>query len=240
MKMFSLAHDIDRIHQTLRRWTDCRLVVIDPISAFLDGIDANSNMDVRRLLTRLATIARMYKTAVLAISHFRKAAAAMLLYRSLGSIAFTLATRVVLTLVPDPAVEGRRLLLPAKMNPLPQAQHQGRAFSIGVDRLDWDPDPVLLAPDDLRELTATGQIYNDRIDEAQQWLRNFLKGGRKPATEVHAAARAAEIPVKLLYAARKRARIRAVRAGKDHGGRGRWYWESKPLKDELDALLWTP
>ena len=31
----------------------CRLVVIDPVSEFLDGVDANSNMDVRRLLTRL-------------------------------------------------------------------------------------------------------------------------------------------------------------------------------------------
>ncbi len=50
---FSLAHDVDLIHEALHALPGCRLVVIDPVSEFLEGVDANSNMDVRRLLTRL-------------------------------------------------------------------------------------------------------------------------------------------------------------------------------------------
>lgn len=221
IKMFSLAHDIDRIHTTLRRWTDCRLIVIDPISAFLDGIDANNNMDVRRLLTRLSTIARRYNAAVLVISHFRKAAAAMLLYRSLGSIAFTLATRVVLTLAADPAVAGRRLLLPAKMNPLPQSHQLGRAFSIGFNRLDWETDPILLPPDQLRDFSLFGMAVDDRVDEVARWLRSELKGQRRPSTELAAAAQKENIPMHVLYAARKRAKVHIVRDGQEN----RWYWE---------------
>jgi putative DNA primase/helicase len=231
---FSLAHDIERIHETLRLWKGCRLVVIDPISAFLDGIDVNSNMDVRRLLSRLGRVARMYDTAVLVISHFRKAAASMLLYRSLGSVAFTLATRVVLTLAQDPAVAGRRLLLPAKMNPVPEGLQQGRAFSIGVNELNWEPDPVELRPDDLRELTSRGVHVHDRLEETEKWLQKLLRGGRKPSTEVMQAAREAEIPTRLVYAARKRAQVRLVREAKDEDGVARWYWESR----SADVLGW--
>lgn len=49
--------------------------------------------------------------------------------------------------------------------------------------------------------------------------------------------RAAEFPVKLLYAAREQARILT---GKDHERRGRWYWEIKGLQEELNDLLWLP
>ncbi|MFO1091776.1 MAG: hypothetical protein U0992_00485 [Planctomycetaceae bacterium] len=92
--------------------------------------------------------------AILVISHFRKSAATMLLYRSLGSIAFTLATRVVLTLAVDPSEAGQRLLLPAKMNPLPEAEQRGRAFYVGLNKLTWDAEPVPIACDELRDLNA--------------------------------------------------------------------------------------
>ena len=231
---FSLAHDVDRIHEALHALPGCRLVVIDPVSEFLDGVDANSNMDVRRLLTRLGAIARRHRTAVLVISHFRKEVASNFLYRSLGSVAFTLASRVVLTLLPDPAVAGRRLLLPAKMNPVPEGLQQGRAFSIGLNDLNWEPDPVELRPDDLRELTSRGVHVHDRLEETEKWLRELLRGGRKPSTEVMQAAREAEIPTRLVYAARKRAQVRLVREPKGEDGVARWYWESK----SADVLGW--
>src|SRR5262245_26978528 len=39
VRFFSLRHDVGRIAEALGAWPDCRLVVIDPVSAFLDGGD---------------------------------------------------------------------------------------------------------------------------------------------------------------------------------------------------------
>jgi hypothetical protein len=51
---------------------------------------------------------------------------------------------------------------------------------------------------------------------------------------VLAAAREAAIPVRVLYTARKRARVQAVRDGKE----ARWYWEIRPLEGTVDDLVW--
>ncbi|MBW3541311.1 MAG: helicase RepA family protein, partial [Planctomycetes bacterium] len=234
MRLFSLAGDVDRLHETLRRWTDCRLIVVDPLSAFLDGIDANNNMDVRRLLLRLSTIAERYDAAVLLVSHFRKASAPSALYRALGSLAFTAAARVVLTLVKDPAVANRRLLLPAKMNLLPEAH--GRAFRMHPGRLQWDPDLLYLSGDELHELTVRGLATSDRLSQVAEWLKELLADGRRPSTEITDLARLQQVPVKLLYAAKKPAGIRAV-----HDGRtGRWFWELTPEKKPWYESLIVP
>jgi len=233
IKMLSLARDLDRLHETLRRWTECRLIVIDPVSAFVEGIDPNSNMDVRRLLTRLATIARRYNAAVLVISHFRKSGAPHVLYRSLGSIAFTLATRVVLTMVADQAVAGRRLILPAKMNPLRHFDQHGRAFSIGDDCLIWDEERLSVAGDDLRELMLPGCGVQDRVDEVARWLIAKLNWNTAPAAEVIQAARDEDIPWRVLQAARKRAGVESIRDGKE----GRWYWKMR-FNEVVPNWMW--
>lgn len=221
VRFFSLRHDVARIEETLAAWPDCRLVVIDPVSAFLDGVDANSNMDVRRLLTRLSWLARRHHTAVLVISHFRKAYASTLLYRSLGSIAFTLATRVVLTLAADPVEAGRRLLLPAKMNPLPEEQQHGRAFSISLNKLTWEPDPVVIGCEELRDLNAVSLHADERVEQIGRWLISLLSEQRRPAREIAQLARDEHIPQKLLYAARRLAKVQLER----DPASGKWYWK---------------
>lgn len=224
VRFFSLRYDVERLDLALTQWRGCELVVIDPVSAFLDGVDANSIMPVRRMMMRLSAIARRYNTAILMISHFRKAVASTLLYRGMGSIAFTLATSVVLTLAADRGESGRRLLLPAKMNPLPEAEQHGRAFSIGLNKLTWDPERVLIAPDELRDLSTLGMNVDQRVEAAARWLQSILLGKKIRATLIAEAAREQRIPMKVLYAARKLAKARIVRDGQE----GVWYWKLEP------------
>ena len=48
----SLRHDIDAITAAAARLGDCRLIVIDPVSAYLKGVDDNRNaVSARRVLT---------------------------------------------------------------------------------------------------------------------------------------------------------------------------------------------
>ena len=49
-RLLSLATDIDRVEQALDELADCRLVIVDPISAYLRGVDTYNNAAVRRHL----------------------------------------------------------------------------------------------------------------------------------------------------------------------------------------------
>ncbi len=50
----SLRRDIAVLDELLERAPKCRLVIIDPISAYLDGADSHNNADVRALLAPLS------------------------------------------------------------------------------------------------------------------------------------------------------------------------------------------
>ena len=53
----SLERDAEMLAELVRRHGAYRLVVIDPISAYLEGADLNRDGDVRSVLSRLADLA---------------------------------------------------------------------------------------------------------------------------------------------------------------------------------------
>jgi KaiC/GvpD/RAD55 family RecA-like ATPase len=244
-RLLSLVSDLDRIRICLEAMKDCRLLVIDPISAYL--ADGNNNAGVRQVLLDLADIARKYSVAVLLISHHRKQWSSSSLSRALGAIAFTAVARSVLTLIEDPTSAGRRLLLPAKMSL--HATHTGRAFQIGMSQntkrrrgasrpapaasLRWDPEPIPFTAGELTELVRSGDLSSEPRQEVAEWLRIELTDGPKPATEIHRLATERSIPSRLLYAARKQAGIRITRNGRQN----RFYWQLAEGPDPFTAAL---
>ncbi|KKL07141.1 hypothetical protein LCGC14_2588990, partial [marine sediment metagenome] len=68
-KMFSLRRDLSALEKAIKKLGDVRLIVIDPITAYLDGTDSHKNADVRGLLAPLSELAAKHKVAVLAVSH---------------------------------------------------------------------------------------------------------------------------------------------------------------------------
>lgn len=221
LPQISLAESVECVRDATRRIGDCRLIIIDPITAFIDGMSANSHDAVRRLFARLTLIAKLSDAAVLIISHNRKAGADSALHRTIGSLAFTIAARVVYTIVEDPTSSGRRLLLPAKMNLQPASNCPGRAFRIHEDELWWETDPVNLRADELKELLASGLATSERVLQVVDWLRKRLKDGPVPSSEIHELAGRCNIPRMLLFKAKARAGVRAVRDGVAR----RWMWE---------------
>jgi putative DNA primase/helicase len=218
-RLFSLARDLERLRGALSGLDHCRLVVIDPISAYLKGVDGNSNVGVRQVLLELAELARERGVAVLVVSHRRKEWSMVSLHRAMGSVAFTAVARVVLVLVEDPLERGRRLLVPAKMALLPGAS--GRAFRIDENRLEWEKEAVPLTADELSEVVESEAIVSDRLRVAVGWLKNELLGERVTADEIQQRARAASIPVRLLLRAKTAADVRSVKDGR----KNEWYWE---------------
>jgi AAA domain len=236
LPQISLANSVESLNVAARRIGDCRLIVIDPITAFLEGMGTNSHAQVRRLLQRLTLLAKVHNAAVLVITHNRKEGADSVLHRAIGSLAFTVAARVVLTLVDDPAVVDRKLLLPAKMNLLPLSQCPGRAFTLEGGEVVWDPEPVTTRPQELQRLVAKGLATSDLLLDIAERLRTLLAGGPLPSLQVHEWATEHRIPRMLLFQAKMYAGIQARRDGDAQ----RWCWELLAAKTDEEERNAAP
>src|SRR5262249_55989315 len=150
---------IEQLANVLRSLHDVGLVVIDPISAYLDGTDANSNAEVRGLLASLASLANDFRTAFLLVSHLRKKDSGKALYRTAGSLAWTAAARSVVQVVEDPGERDRRVILPVKNN-LTQTP-AGYAYRIKDGRVIWDADPIAVTADQFQAWATA----NSRLEE---------------------------------------------------------------------------
>ena len=166
---FILHRELARINQLLDHLPDCRLVVVDPMSAYVTG-SANSSGEVRKLLAPLAQLAHERKLAVLAVSHLHKDGSAI--YRTLGSLGFVSAARAAWVISRDPSNRARRLMLPVKNNIA--ADTTGLAYTIeslptGLPTIRWAAELVSTAADDALR-PRVGHPRSER-DDAIHWLR---------------------------------------------------------------------
>ena len=76
--------------------------MIDPVSAYLKGVDDNRNAALRGVLTPLNRLAEQLGAAVVLVSHLTKAASSNGKHRVLGSIAYVGACRANHLFVADP------------------------------------------------------------------------------------------------------------------------------------------
>lgn len=149
-QMFDLNSDIPALDQALQQRPNVRLVIIDPISAYLGkgglgGSNSHNNAEMRALLAPLSVLATKYRVAILAITHLNKSPA-QVLYRVMGSLAFVALARATWFVVKDPNDPRRRLLMPSKNN-IAADNGPGLAYRIQEDEqgratIAWEPEPV--------------------------------------------------------------------------------------------------
>ena len=114
--MFSLQHDVALLEQEIAKRDNCRLVVIDPITAYLGRSDSHRNSEMRALLAPLSELAARTGVAVLAVNHLNKMGQGPAIYRSMGSLAFAATARSVLAVMCDPNDAASRVLVSLKSN----------------------------------------------------------------------------------------------------------------------------
>jgi hypothetical protein len=201
-----------------------RLLVIDPVSAFLGGADSNKNADVRAALAPLAALAERHGIAVLAVSHLTKAQAPAL-YRTLGSVAFVATARAVWFVAKDKQDPSRRLLVQGKNN-----LGDALALAFRVDpgpgpagttlpTIAWEPDPVSIAAEEALAHEAPNVGGSD-LEHACEWLREELGAGPIEALTVIGDASENGISKKTLYRAKDRLRVRSTK----QSTQGPWFW----------------
>jgi hypothetical protein len=147
---FSLEADIVALEDAVKRTPDVRLIVIDPISAYLGNTDSHNNAQVRGLLAPLADLAARTGVAILGVTHLRKSGGSAI-HRIAESLAFSAAPRAVWVVAQDPDDERRRLMLRVKGNL--SADPGGLAYRIeaadGIPHIVWEPGRVDLSPDEV-------------------------------------------------------------------------------------------
>lgn len=229
-RSFNLERDLSALEDAIRQVGECRLVVIDPVSAFLGKIDSHRNADVRGLLAPLGDLAARNGLAVVAITHLTKAYGGKAMYRATGSLAFTAAARSAWLVVADKDDSSRRLMLPVKCNLA--RMPTGLAYRIDSKAIDgvqdvpyllWEAEPVTMTADEAvaAEVKQTHDRGLGRGEATVEWLANQLADGPVPPGEMENRARDAGFS----WASVRRAQHRlGITSRKTGFGKG-WIWE---------------
>ncbi|RAO75793.1 AAA family ATPase [Dyella jiangningensis] len=224
---FTLA-DVPALTSMLGRLKDCRLIIIDPVSAYLAGTDSHNNAEVRALLAPLAQMAGDHRVSVICVSHLNKAQGEAI-GRVTGSLAFVAAARsayVVSRCKDDPK---RRLMTPLKNNL--GADLAGASYRIGETIMDglggvpfvtWDLDPVNISAD---EALAPTTGHESTVADAIEFLRDILRDGPVKVNEVKAEANAAGLSPRTIERAKAELPVIAQRFTEGNNGRGYWTWK---------------
>jgi hypothetical protein len=200
------------------RETDARLMVIDPIAAYLGSTDAHRDAEVRGLMAPLAALAERTNAAILGLMHLAKSTQRPAIYRAVGSIAFAAAARVVLAVAADPERDDRRIMAAIKSNLA--AAPAALAYTLSEGKLVWAAEPVSQV--DVDALLSGPVLDRQERRAADEWLRDLLAEGPALVRDLQAGARSAGLVWRTIERAKTRLGVRATLLG--YGSGGRWQW----------------
>ena len=202
----------ERLEVAIRQ-TNARLVILDPLQAYLGAdVDMHRANQVRPIMSRLGVIAEKYGCAIVLIGHMNKASGQKASYRGLGSIDFAAAARSVLIVARDRENPQIRVMIHAKSSLAPEGKPV--AFELNKDNGfryigEYDVDPNEL-------LSGSGGKKKSRL--AEELLLAELESGAKAQKELLAKAEECGISKRTMVAAKK---TLGVQSEKKSDG---WYW----------------
>ncbi|MFO0852686.1 MAG: AAA family ATPase [Gemmataceae bacterium] len=200
--------------------TGAKLIVIDPLNAFISGrVDGNTDQQVRAaLLYPLKELAEATGAAVLIVRHLNKGGGKAV-YRGIGSIGFTGAVRVSLAAGRHPDDPDRRVISCVKSNIGPEpkgleyrvASEGGTSTVVWGEELDVTADELLAPPAGRRPQAKAN---------AELFLKQLLGGGPRPADECERLLKEAGIAESTWRRAKDSLKVKSQKEGYP----GKWYW----------------
>jgi len=224
-----LPDDVPLIEEAVQE-VAAKLVVLDPLSAFLGG-EANSDQSVRKALGPLAALAERNNCAIVIARHLTKHGCSDPLYRGIGSIGIIALARSGLWVTDDPGSgePHRHVLTQTKTNLSMATSVAYRTVKQGDSILvEWIGESNFRA-DDLADM---GGGDPSRLQEAVELLRSVLEeeDGEAEAKEVYRVARESGVAKRTLDRAKTVLGIRSLKKSK--GNCSRWVWQ---LPEEGDC-----
>jgi len=210
----SLSLADERIEQAIIK-TNAKLLIIDPIQAYLGGADMHSAKGMRPLMKSLGAAAGRNDCAVVIIGHLNKRNfGTKAQYRGLGSIDIYAAARSVLTVVRIGTAPNMRVVVQNKSNLAPPGISV--AFTLDpIGGFSWHGEFDMNADD----MFNNNPNRTSRFDEAKLFIQTILANGAVEATKIMEMAEEQGISIKTLNRAKSVLGVNSVKRN------GQWYWE---------------
>lgn len=210
----SLSMSDERLEEALKQ-TGARLLILDPIQAYLGGgVDMNRANEARDMTKKLGALAEKYKCAIVLIGHMNKAAGNKAAYRGMGSIDFFAVARSVLLVG---RVEGQpniRAVVQIKNN-LAAFGHP-KAFQLSETGFYWLGDYEITADEVLGGIAPKG----NKFEQAKQLLWELAETSNMvSSTEILELAKEEGISKRTMESAKRELQIPAKRINNT------WYWD---------------
>lgn len=204
---------------------NAKLLVIDPVQAYLGDADISSISGMRKVLRQLGAWAAMYDCAIVLVGHLNKKQGVKDIYRSLGSIDLIASARSVIQIEPYSPESGVIMLRQIKSS----LSVRGRDLFFMINEqhnVQWiDKEDVdEFSDEDLQASPAK----MSKQSQAAELLRVILADGPVKAAEVQTFFKRENISAKTILLAKKTLGIQSIR--KD----GAWYWL---ISDKTENVL---
>ena len=236
-KVAFLDEDLENVslddHQLKRAIEEfnAKLLVIDPIQAYLGDNDLSNVTGMRRILRQLGSWAAEYNCAIVLVGHLNKKRSSNDLYRSLGSIDLIAAARSVLQI--EKVGSNGEIAVMRQVKSSLTARGSDLFFTIDNSRLVWvrESEIEIAADEDnhsRRDENASFHETTIKRNLAVELMKSLLKRGPQKAAEVEALILQKDISKRTLKMAKKMAGVQSVKKN------GIWYWklpEQKPQRE---------
>ena len=202
----SLSMTDERIEKALDE-TGARLLIMDPIQAYLGGgTDMNRANEAREITKHLAIIAEKKNCAIVLIGHMNKAGGIKAAYRGMGSIDFIAIARSVLLVGRVPGIDNRRAVIQIKNNLAPMGH--AKAFDLSEDGFEWIGNYEI----SVEEVLGGYSYKESKLDQAKQLFRELAKDkDRISSLELIELAKAEGIAKRTMDTAKKELGIKSVK-----------------------------
>jgi hypothetical protein len=195
-RLLDLSEDLDLLERSIKQWSDLRLIVIDPLQAYIGKSDINRANEMFTILDPITELAEKYNLNILCPVHMNKSQQQAVQYRIPGSIAIAAVPRMSWLIAKDKDDAELRHFVPLKHNPIKKPEglsfritDEGLVFQSGVETPTAD-ELVTVVPD------APAKAENT-------FLAGLTGKGELPAAELYLAAKQLGISERQLKKAKK-------------------------------------
>lgn len=232
-KSFCLDKDLERLEKLMNKIGNVKLIIIDPLSAYLGKVDSHRDSEIRAVLSVLSDVASKSNTAIILISHLNKGEKTSPINRVIGSIGAPAASRAVYMVMKDTEKPETRYILPVKNN----IGNDKDGFSYHIEGVDLE-----LGIETSRIIFDEGLIDAHKIllgieqndyktsTVAGDFLLDILKDGAVLKSIIDEEAEGAGISKSALMRAKKKLYIKHKKLGYKEG----WEWSLPNISVEAE------
>ena len=190
--LVALDRDIQLLCDLARSKKNLALIVIDPITNYLGKLNMNAEDEVRQVLTPLAKLAQELDIVVITIGHFNKSESKDPLQRMMGAAGFVGVARCVYVCRPDPEANNQysHVIAAARGDLDCSFKYTTKQITkkftddgedVEVIVVEWGGKSDVKAAEAMED--APSKRDKSATEEAGDALRNFLKGGKRSASQ---------------------------------------------------------